>query len=269
MVKNMEDLEYKQRLKYLSWRKEREKQLQERIKTTCIIGAMCEDGILLAGDRRVLRGGMVSEEEKIIRPHELNVLYASSGTTALMDEFLGQVEMLLHSHETGATEIITMDDFKKSLENISFYIYDRYTKRTPQHVLDVFVSYKNAEYPTELYHIHREGITEEVKQFDIIGSGETYVLPFIKSLYYEGISLNDMTWICCYVLGLMNEQQLHYSVGGLPQIVWFKHENKEGDANPVQVDEKEIKKIIKTLKGGNKKLSENIWNVLTFEKEKL
>lgn len=264
----MKDLEYKQRLKYLRWRKEHENYLQEMVKTTCIIGAACEDGILLAGDKRVLRGGMVSEEEKIVRPHELNVLYASSGTTALMDEFLEQVGMLLYAHETGTAEITTMDYFKKSLEDISFYIYDRYTERTPQHALDVFVSYKNAEYPAELYHIHREGISEEVKEFDIIGSGETYVLPFIKSLYYKGISLHDMTWICCYVLGLMDEQQFHYSVGGLPQIVWFKNENEKGDANPVQVNEKEIKKIIKTLKGENKKLSENMWNILTFGKEK-
>lgn len=248
-------------LKHVAWRKEYSKQLLERTKMTCIIGARCKDGVLLAGDTRILRGLSIVQQEKIIKLNEIPVVYAYSGTTALMDNFLKSVNKLLISDEKIKNE--RGDVFREKLEDIVFQIFNRYTRRTPDHVLDVFVGYRSPELIAGLYHIYHDGVSENVS-FDIIGSGEPYVRPFIESLYYENIDLNDMTLISCYVLGLMDELGVDISVGGTPQIVLIK--DKSTDNEILQLDYDEVKREIEKLKNG-KSLSNRLWNIFPTRQE--
>lgn len=222
---------------------------------TCIIGARCKNGVLIAGDTQVLRGRSIEQQEKIIKLNEIPVVYAYSGTTALMDNFLKKVQELLILNKKIRNE--REDVFKEKLEDIVFQIFNRYTRRTPDHTLDVFVGYKSPEHIAGLYHIYPDGVSENVV-FDIIGSGEPYVRPFIDSLYYEDISLNDMTLICFYVLGLMDELRVDVSIGGTPQIVWIKDGTTEDEI--LQLDYNSVETEIENLKNG-KSLSNRLWNI--------
>ncbi len=253
---------------YLRWEKEFSKQLAARTKMTCIIGVRCQDGILLAGDTRVLRGLGISHQYKIIRPHEIPVVYASSGTTGLMDIFIKKVEVLIATISSEKLKLESMDMFTEKLEDIILEIHQRYVHRSPSLVLDVFVGYNSSETKAELYHIYPIGFSENVKEFDIIGSGRSYVLPLIQSLYQPDITLNEMSTVCCYVLGLINELQIDASVGGLPQIVWIKDKPEKDDNGFLEWDKESIKKIIKGFKNEDNKgkLSNVLWNIFEHYK---
>ncbi len=51
---------------------------------TCIIGAKCKDGILLGADTREAKGRSISYKSKIIGLETIPIVYASSGTTGLI-----------------------------------------------------------------------------------------------------------------------------------------------------------------------------------------
>lgn len=256
-------------LKYLIWKKKHVSSLSELIKTTCIIGLRCKDGILLAGDTRMTRGTKLSHQPKIIQPHQIPIVYASSGTTALMDNFLNRVNFLLYQVQNKSVKIDTLEEFKERLEDIVFEIYERYTERTPEHLLDVFVGYKTPDSLAGLYHIHSDGVSENVVDYDIIGSGEPYAMPFIQSIYYPDITLFDSTLIVCFVLSLIDELQLDYSVGGLPQIVWIIDVTGKKEPNIVQVPDDQILEILNSFRENEgKSLSYNLWNIFTRSQEK-
>ena len=230
--------------------------LNERNKMTCIISARCHDGVLLAGDTRVMRGFKISRQNKIISPHKIPYVYASSGTVALMDVFIQKVGELISDMNAKKVEIKNANEFKEKLEDIVSEIYNRYTSREPNAILDVFVSYSPINnIPAVLYHIYPKGFSENVTEFDIIGSGKPYVLPFIQSAYHAEITVDEMTDVCCYVLGLMDELQIDITVGDLPQIVVIKD---IAEKKIVQLDDKTVLKKINqyTERNNNESLSD-------------
>ncbi len=256
-------------LEHVAWREQFSRQLAERMKMTCIIGARCKDGVLLAGDTRILRGHKISHQYKILQPHEIPVVYASSGATGLMDTFLKRVEVLLAAISKGELKLESMDMFKEKLEDTILEIHNRYMHRNPSLVLDVFVGYKSLEDKAGLYHVYPFGFSEDVKEFDIIGSGRPYVLPLIQSLYQPDITLNEMSSVCCYILGLINELQIDASVGGLPQIVWIKDNKEKGENGFLQWDDESVKKVIEGFKNEDNKykLSNVLWNIFPTRQE--
>lgn len=260
-------LEKDQRLKYLRWKKRHQEQLKERVKTTCIIGVRCKDGVLLAGDTKVLRGADISYEFKIKPLYGLDLIYGSSGTTAMMDVVVEQINIALNRTEGNEPIIKTWYDFKLALEDIMNWTFNRYNPRDKNVFTDVLVGFKPQKAPAELWHFYPKGISQEIKKFDIIGSGEPYAMPFIKSLYYPEMSLNDMTWVTAFTLDLLDEIQVDYTIGGyLPQVVLMKDKKKKKDKDHIyQVN---VEGILKSLRQENGNLSDNLWNALTIQQEK-
>lgn len=62
---------------------------------TCIIGAVCEDGIILVADRKVKAGEMVHYENKIVQVKGYsNLVVAAAGLTDVRDKFIQDMENL-------------------------------------------------------------------------------------------------------------------------------------------------------------------------------
>lgn len=189
---------------------------------TCIIGMKCADGVVIAGDRRVLRGTEYSEEPKIFEPFE-NFVVGASGVSGLMDKFLYEMNAFLRSEDAKG---IDWRGFVLELEDIAFRLFDKYNERLKvgeqleisPYYFDVLFGCK--EYATEakLYHLYRNGFSQEVKRFDIIGHGQPHALPFIKALYNEKRTMSEMTKIAAFTLKLIDEAKIDWSVGGFPQI---------------------------------------------------
>ena len=97
---------------------------------TCIIGAVCKDGIVLVGDRRVLRGGEILSQDKIIRTASFpNTIVASSGTTEIMDYFLMDFNAIPTLFKEKKLKIDEKRGFAGVMEDIVKELYDRYVPR--------------------------------------------------------------------------------------------------------------------------------------------
>ena len=79
---------------------------------TLIIGILCKDGVMLEGNRRVIRGTKQSEEKKIIHslPH---FIVGYSGATSLMDKSLSNINNYLIN-----------GDKNKKWEDFAFFLED-------------------------------------------------------------------------------------------------------------------------------------------------
>lgn len=189
---------------------------------TLIIGARCKDGIVLAGDRRVLRGTEYSDEKKIVQPFP-DFVVGASGISGLMDKFLYEINLYLTSPRKNK---LTWRDFSYFLEDLATQLFQRYNSRLEQlqeaemgaFAFDALYGFKEYSDHASLYHMYGNGFSVEVKRFDIIGHGQPHALPFLKTLYHSGIMMDEMVKACVFILKLIDEEKIDLSVGGRPQI---------------------------------------------------
>ena len=66
---------------------------------TSIIGILCKDGVVLAGNRRVIRCTEQSEEKKIISPIPYFIV-GYSGATSLRNKFLSNINVFINGDKT-------------------------------------------------------------------------------------------------------------------------------------------------------------------------
>jgi 20S proteasome alpha/beta subunit len=210
---------------------------------TIILGARCKDGVLIAADRRVVRGTEYEEEEKIFTPVE-GVVAAASGLTGIMDKFLKAVE-------AGATaaRVQSLDEVISGIEDVAAGLRDRYEKRLEEEgkgFLEVLVGgLRNLSTgEAELYHVLPQGYTEKVKRYLVIGHGEPYAKPFVKALYRDDIVCEEMVRISIFAILVIERLELNSTVGGKPQIYTITDNQK-----PIQLDvEPNIRGVYEILK---------------------
>jgi len=189
---------------------------------TCIIGINCVDGIVLASDQRILRGTEYSDEPKIVEAFQ-NFLIGASGLTGIRDKFIFEMQLFLNIPRD---ERISMREFLLGIEDITFKLYERYEKRL--HIsdsadigayhFDALMVYKQFENRATLSHMYSTGFSTNVNKFDVIGHGRPSALPFIKALYHESRTMNEMSKVAAFTLSLLDEAQIDLSVGGDPKI---------------------------------------------------
>lgn len=223
---------------------------------TCVIAAKCSDGIIIASDTKVTDEFDIYYENKIVQHSNLDLVYASSGPTGLIDSFYEDVQIELNKKDNkGKSKIKDWKDFKLALESKVHNVNRRYYAMDGESAIEVFVGFKTDINQTGLLHLRPSGVGENVRGFDIIGSGKPYALPFIKSLYYHGISLESMTVIVSFTLALLDELEVHSSVGGVPQIVWIKDQQEADEETLFQLDGAFVSLIIKRLMNERANLS--------------
>lgn len=207
--------------------------------TTCIIGVKCVDGLVLAGDRKVLRGAEYAFEDKIKQIFP-NFLVSSSGLSGLMDKFQIEIASYLRSEEAKGKDWWA---FLNTLENITNSLFNRYFQRfendpdSQVYSFDVLLGCKPIRDQTQLYRLYRNGFAQEVKSFDIIGHGSAYVLPFIKTLYNEKRTMREMAKVSAFSLKLVDEARIDLTVGGEPQIFLVPNIGDATEMNKAEVDQ--------------------------------
>jgi 20S proteasome alpha/beta subunit len=220
---------------------------------TIILGARCKDGVLIAADRRIVRGTEYEEEEKIFTPVE-GVVAAASGLTGIMDKFLKAVE-------AGATaaRVQSLDEVISGIEDVTAGLRERYEKRLGEDgkgFLEVLVggltNLSSGE--AEIYHVLPQGYAERIKRYLVIGHGEPYVKPFVKALYREGITCEEMARISTFAILVVERLELNSTVGGKPQIYTIIDNQKAIELPESRIDdliketEPNIKRIYEILK---------------------
>lgn len=215
---------------------------------TLIIGARCLDGVVIAGDRRVLRGTEYSEEKKILEPFK-NFVIGASGISGLMDKFLYEINHYLISDERHEN-VLTWRNFSYYMEDLAFQLFERYGSRLElisnaemgAYAFDVLYAYKEYADNATLFHMYPNGFSTEVKKFDIIGHGYPHAMPFFKTVYNSEMKMDEIIKLCIFIFKLIDQEKIDLSVGGVPQI--FKIPDKSG---AVELSENRVKSMFDSI----------------------
>jgi hypothetical protein len=58
--------------------------------------------------------------------------------------------------------------------------------------------------------IDKTGLTQIVRTYEILGSGEPYTRPFIKTVYNNSMSMNRIISVSSFVMKLIEKKQIDY-----------------------------------------------------------
>jgi len=212
--------------------------------STLIIGARCENGVVMVADRRTMRGTEYREEKKIQEFYK--VIIAFAGLTGLKDKFLEMVEGVLRS-----TRAVNLSEAIIGVEDTMEAISDRYKERLEEEA-QIVALLAGLEHLTSgkarLYHVFGNGYAEEV-DFLCIGHGQPYATSLAQGLYRPNLTMERMAEIGIFLTTWV--EQVDSSVGGVPDVVFV--ENDKGIKN---MERKKVEEIYNNALEITKKLPE-------------
>lgn len=199
---------------------------------TCIVGLKSKDGAVLVSDRRVSTDMDVRDRRKIFTVSN-HFAIAGSGYDFLIDYFL-----------EGMNKIANVKNFSEmviKLEDVMAKLYRRYSKRLgmegfsfPFQALLIGLNEITSGQP-RMRLFEGNGVSEEVDDFQLIGSGAPYALPFVKIIYDEKFSINQLSRIGYYAISTIINLELDTGVGGEPDVIILQK-----DSVPRFLDEKDL-----------------------------
>lgn len=179
---------------------------------TLIIGARCSDGIILAADRKVIRGGESDYMDKIFNLE--GSILAFEGLTGIRDDFL----LLLRSEMDRARGFTNIYEMKLVVEDIVADISKRYCERLGEEgsIGALLGGLSGISTGTaEIYYIHPQGYGESVR-YRCSGHGADYAHSLAKFLLGPGSSVQDNAYRAAFIISWVSED-VDILVGGEPQ----------------------------------------------------
>ena len=179
---------------------------------TYILGARCVDGVVLVGDRKILRGSVPSYNDKLIQVLG-SVVMGGAGTRGIFERFSDEIKAKV---DDGT---ITNDkELLEYTEDRTLELHRRYYYRIGG--TEILIGMRTG-YTAELFNIVTEnGVAEPIKECIAIGSGEPYGLFLLKKLWNKEMTMIDFAKLGFLLINYVVKFKLQDSVGGDPQI-WF------------------------------------------------
>jgi len=234
--------------------------LKRRKLLTCVIGAKCAEGTVIVSDKRVMREFEANNESKI---HKLwdRVVLAGAGSTALLDKFAEAISK---------STIPTAPNFQRVVEIIEDVIYGIQTRYRPrigedydlQSLIMGLQEFDRGEPYLRL--IHETGISEDVKDYAIIGHGAPYVAPFFRLLYDPMLTVNETAVLGYFAISTIVYMGLDQTVGinelG-PETIVLRADEEPVFLNPLDPQFMTARQSLKSLVF-RYKLVKAVWNHL-------
>jgi 20S proteasome alpha/beta subunit len=229
---------------------------------TCIIGAVCRDGIVIVGDKKVKAGEMTYYENKIISVEKYeNLAVAAAGFLDIREKFVQDVKNLHVLEEKGIIKRDPSRGFVGLTEDIAHRIYEIYGPRYKAEGVDyeneafeALVCHKPKLARPFLYCVDSVGTSSKVNDYKVIGTGAQYAYLFIKPTYSRNAITEDMAVIATFIIRLIDEYKIDDSIGadeeGRVQIWKFPNES-----DPYEVDGSQLKRILEDAESRLKKFS--------------
>jgi proteasome beta subunit len=166
---------------------------------TTIVAATCEDGVVLAGDRRATAGNMIVKRdfEKVFRSDEYSAIgYAGTGSAGIEIVRLFQVE--LEHYEKIEGRSLSLDGKANRLAwmirgNIAAAMQGLI-------VVPLFVGYDEESGHGRIFSYDVAGGPYEEPRFHCIGSGSVFARGSLKKLYADGMPARDAVLACVQAL---------------------------------------------------------------------
>lgn len=202
---------------------------KQRENMTLIIGARCKDGVVLIGDKKVTEGNTSIEQDKItILP--FGVAVSGAGYTDFFDKFSiklnnyvnqrgVEIDNLKKKGELSKDTMLydVVDDFITDCEGIIVKLREDYREVEPQ--LHLLMSLRNAN-KSELHFINIiDGVDSIRKTFMAIGSGSPYANFFLRELWSQDLTMEEMAIIGTFIIDYVSKKSLDEAVGKGVQIV--------------------------------------------------
>jgi len=166
---------------------------------TTIVAAVCEHGIVLAGDRRATAGSMIAKRdvEKVFRSDEFSAMgYAGTGSVGI--EFVRLFQVELEHYEKMEGRPLSLEGKANRLAwmvrgNLGAAMQGLV-------VVPLFVGYDENAGRGRIFSYDVAGGPYEEQRFFSIGSGSLFARGALKKLYTDGMSAEDAVLACVQAL---------------------------------------------------------------------
>lgn len=229
---------------------------------TCIVGIICQDGIVIVGDKKVKAGEMTYYDNKIIPVEKYeNLVVAAAGFLDVREKFVQDIRNLHVLEKKGIVKRDPSRGFVGLTEDIAHRQYEIYGPRYKAEGIDyeseafeALVCHKPKLAPPFLYSVDSVGTSSRIKDYKVIGTGAEYAYLFIKPSYSKGILMDEMAVIVTFIIRLIDKHKIDDSIGpdeqGKVQIWEFPNES-----DPYEVDGSQLQRISADAENRLKKFS--------------
>ena len=166
---------------------------------TTIVAAVCDEGVVLAGDRRATAGNMIAKRdvEKVFRSDEFSGMgYAGTGSVGIEFVRLFQVELEHYEKMEGRTLSL-----EGKANRLAFMVRGNLgAAMQGLGVVPLFVGYDEEAGLGRIFSYDVAGGPYEEQRFYSIGSGSLFARGALKKLYADGMSADDVVLACVQAL---------------------------------------------------------------------
>ncbi len=249
--------------KYIKWR--RRKAITEEIlgKYTLLVGVRGKDGIVLAADTKVIRGGETDYEQKVKQfsiADKSPIIFASAGAVGVIEDFVEIFEKTLKENIKEG-KINSLLSIKIIAENLVETTEERYAPKLQEpslHFILGGLSNLNSG-KAVLYEIGYPGFGQKIKYNTFVGHGSPYARTIGKYLFPRDnrtgtISLScqeivDRVAFCIHWIG----EDIDNYVGKDAQIIYLLDEKPT--INNGAFKKSSIETKVKTIKDSIEKIT--------------
>ena len=166
---------------------------------TTIVAAVCDGGVVLAGDRRATAGSMIAKRdvEKVFRSDEFSGMgYAGTGSVGI--EFVRLFQVELEHYEKMEGRSLSLEG---KANRLAFMVRGNLAAAMQGLVVvPLFVGYDEDGAQGRIFSYDVAGGPYEEKWFHSIGSGSLFARGALKKLYTDGMSAGDAVLACVQAL---------------------------------------------------------------------
>jgi proteasome beta subunit len=166
---------------------------------TTIVAAVCDGGVVLAGDRRATAGNMIAKRdvEKVFRSDEFSGMgYAGTGSVGI--EFVRLFQVELEHYEKMEGRSLSLEG---KANRLAFMVRGNLgAAMQGLVVVPLFVGYDEDSGRGRIFSYDVAGGPYEEQRFHSIGSGSLFARGALKKLYADGMPAGDAVLACVQAL---------------------------------------------------------------------
>jgi proteasome beta subunit len=166
---------------------------------TTIVAAVCDGGVVLAGDRRATAGNMIAKRdvEKVFRSDEFSGMgYAGTGSVGI--EFVRLFQVELEHYEKMEGRSLSLEG---KANRLAFMVRGNLgAAMQGLVVVPLFVGYDGDSGRGRIFSYDVAGGPYEEQRFHSIGSGSLFARGALKKLYSDGMPAGDAVLACVQAL---------------------------------------------------------------------
>ena len=166
---------------------------------TTLVAAVCDHGVVLAGDRRATAGSMIAKRDvvKVFRSDEFSAVgYAGTGSVGI--EFIRLFQVELEHYEKMEGRPLSLEG---KANRLAWMIRGNLAAAMQGLVVvPLFVGYDEDEGQGRIFSYDVAGGPYEEQRFHSIGSGSVFARGSLKKLYVDDMPVADAVLACVQAL---------------------------------------------------------------------